>query len=374
MRNVAICGSNVKTSITSPSSISTIEMDGVSVFCGLIHNEDIQFDNQLPENRFSVLVRKIAFSCNYRDKNLIFKMATKGPANCFYVVGSDFVGEVIDIGSEVTNFKIGDRVIANNSYPDSGVEGVRPGVATNQASSEYQVFHQVKLMKVPPEMPDEVAAAFSIGAQTTYSMIRKLNVTEGSNILVTSAKSNTSLFAINALKKHKVNVYATTTSMRFANELKQMGVKRLIQIDPNSESLVPDEVAREITTETGGFDCIFDAFFDLHIGKLIPALAIGGRYITCGLYDQYSSLIGKEFHYSGLTANKIFTIMFLKNIQIIGNCIGKTEDLQNAIQDYASRSFNVVIDSVFSGSQVGEFFERTYNAKDRLGKVVYRYD
>ncbi len=374
MRNIAICGSNVKNLITSPSFVSAIEMDGVPVSCGLIHTEDIKFDNHQPENQFRVLVRKRAFSCNYRDKNLIFKTTTKAPKDRFYVVGSDFVGEVIGIGSEVTDFQIGDKVIGNNNYPNSGVEGVAAGIPTNNASTEYQVFHQAKLIKVPPKIPDEVAAAFSIGGQTAYSMVRKLNVTEGSNILVTSANSNTSLFAINALNKHKVNIYATTTSVRFEKELKEMGVKRLIQIEANSENWLADAVAEEVAKETGGFDCIIDPFFDLHLGKLIPSLVNGGRYITCGLYNQYSHLIGKEFQYRGLTASEIFGIMLNNNIQIIGNCLGKTEDLQNAIQDYASGSFNVVIDSVFSGKQVGEFFERTYNAKDRFGKVVYRYD
>ena len=112
---------------------------------------------------------------------------------------------------------------------------------------------------------------------------------------------------------------------------KEMGVKRLIQIEPNSENWVADERAEEIVKETGGFDCIIDPFFDLHIGKLIPSLASGGRYITCGFYDQYSSLIGKEFQYQGLTTSDIFATMLLKNIQIIGNCLGNTEDLQNAI-------------------------------------------
>jgi hypothetical protein len=39
-----------------------------------------------------------------------------------------------------------------------------------------QIELDVKLLKIPPQMPDEVAAVFSIGAQTTYSMIRKLKL------------------------------------------------------------------------------------------------------------------------------------------------------------------------------------------------------
>ena len=80
-------------------------------------------------------------------------------------------------------------------------------------------------------MPTEVAAAFPLAAQTSYSMIRKLNPAPGENILDTAAKSNTSLFAINALKKYDVNVYAVSTSTQFKEQLQQMD---LIALSPLS--------------------------------------------------------------------------------------------------------------------------------------------
>ena len=103
-------------------------------------------------------------------------------------------------------------------------------------------------------------------------------------------------------------------------------------------------------------------------------MAPGGKYITCGLYDQYLKIVDRENQKFKLDANQILTNTIIGNFQIIGNCIGETEDLEAAIQDYASGCLKVEIDSVFSGKQVGEFFERTYNAKDRFGKVLYRYD
>lgn len=62
-----------------------------------------------------------------------------------------------------------------------------------------------------------------------------------------------------------------------------------------------------------------------------------------------------------------------KNISIIGNCIGLGEDGLKAIQDYKDGKFNIIIDEVFSEGQVVDFFDLTYNFKDRLGKVVYKY-
>jgi NADPH:quinone reductase-like Zn-dependent oxidoreductase len=371
MRNLAICGNNLNQSLVKTLESAPITLDSVPLLAGLLETKDIHFEPELPENRDRVLVRKIAFSCNYRDKGLMLTAAPQLKENRYYIIGSEFVGEVVALGAEVTNFKIGDRVIGNNQYPDSGVVGVLPGVPTNHASKEYQIFHPVKLLKIPPQMPDEIAAVFSIGAQTTYSMIRKLNIKEGSNILVTAAKSNTSLFAIAALQQYKVNVYVTTTSIEFAQKFYDLGVKRVIQVALNANTLIPPEVAREIKQEIEGFDCIIDPFFDLHIGKLIQTLVDGGRYITCGFYHQFPST---PFEYRGLTLSEILTVVMMKNIQIIGNCVGQTKDLENAIQDYICGKFTVAIDSVLSSTQIQDFFRRTYHAKDRFGKVVYHYD
>lgn len=328
------------------------------------------------KNQLKVLVKVKAFSCNYRDKGLILSRTRKCSEGSFNFIGSEYVGEVIEVGSEVTRLRIGDRVIINGNYPSSGVKGISPdsGIPTNYASMRYQIVNEAKLIRVPSEMPDEVAAAFSIGAQTTYSMIRRLNVTEGSNIIVTAAKSNTSLFSINALKKHNVNVYVTTTSTQFDKELREMGVKEILYIESKLSSFSHHKFIKNIVSKTGKFDCIIDPFFDLHSGKLIDLMNYGAKYITCGLYDQHTFLTGKDFHYKGKELKDIMVDTFVKSIQIIGNCLGQTEDLLNAVKDYTSGSFNVNIDSVFKESQISAFFERTYNVKDRFGKVVYQYN
>ncbi|MDR9897032.1 zinc-binding alcohol dehydrogenase family protein [Aetokthonos hydrillicola Thurmond2011] len=374
MRNIAICGQKIRNSISGSNFIDTIEMNNVPVFCGLVHSENIEFNPNAPENRFKVLVKKKAFSCNYRDKALIFKMMNFGLDDSFYVVGSDFVGEVVNLGSEVINFQIGDKVIGNNAYPYSSTSGSLPGIPSNHGSKEYQVLHQEKLVKVPHDMPDDVAAAFSIGGQTSYSVVRKLNPTPGSNILVTAAKSNTSLFVISALKKYNVNIFATTTSLLFEEELRAMGIKEVILLESKNNKLTENKFIREFVEKNGGFDCVFDPFFDLYLEEAVQIMAFNAKYITCGLYDQYFELINQDPHLSSLDFNRIMNIAMVKNLQIIGNCLGDKEDLENAIQDYSTGKLNIPIDSVFTGNQVKSFFERTYNAKDRFGKVVYKYD
>jgi NADPH:quinone reductase-like Zn-dependent oxidoreductase len=364
LRNVAVLGSGLDGYTTS--------FDGLSLKVGLVQTSEPVFHSNHAAFADKVLVRKTAFSLNFRDKRKMHQMAAAGPANGFYVVGSDFAGEVMAVGANVTQLQPGNRVINNNHYPFSSKPGVVGGLTSPHASREYEVFDSVKLMRIPDNMPDEVAAAFSVGAQTAYSMIRRLEIREAANVLIMAARSNTSLFVIQALRQRKVKTYAVTTSPLFAAEFRNMGVRDLISFNPDRERLSDDQRILHVCRAEGGFEYVIDPFFDLHFGRVLDLMAIAGKYITCGIYDQYLEIIGKDGLAGGIDKTAAL-MLIVKNLEILGNCIGTTADLQNALRDYAAGLYSVLIDSVFSGNHLAEFFERTFTAKDRLGKVVYRY-
>jgi NADPH:quinone reductase-like Zn-dependent oxidoreductase len=372
LRNFAILGKTAAAALSAANATDTVLINDIPVTCGIVETDEPEFDCDAPENRLKVLIQVKAFSLNYRDKNRIFSMTVNGAENGFYVVGSEFLAEVLAVGPEVRELRPGDRVIGNNSYPVTDCDGVAPGVPTNHASREIQVLHQAKLFKAPDSMPDPVAASFSIGAQTTYSMIRRLDIPEGANVLVTAAKSNTSLFAIHALKSRKVNLYATSTSDRFESELKRAGVKQLTVITSGGGSFAEVPDLAYVARSHGGFHSVIDPYFDLHLSRVLDVMAIGGKYTTCGLYDQYLNMIQKQPPQVQRSGRELVTIM-LHNLSIIGNCIGLTSDLQRAACDFARGLLEVTVDSVYSGNQIAEFLDRTYNAEDRFGKVVFQY-
>lgn len=358
-------------------SVQTITLDGTPIYCGLIELPTPQFDTKDESNRGMVFVRIRAFSCNYRDKTLIHKTAHSKINNSYYIIGSEFVGEVIAVGEQVDGFAIGDRVIANNHY--TGKDFIHEGVPTNHASKEYQIFPSMKLIKIPQEMPDDVAASFSIGTQTVFSMIRRLSPSPGSNILITSARSNTSLAALNALKSRDVNIYALSTSYLPEEEFRTLGAKQYFRVNislkqaPSSFKALFDFVAREGT----GFDCVIDPFFDLYLARIIDFINPGGKYITCGLWGQHSAYIPPESIPIEHDPEEMVTILqkaLFKNIEIIGNCLGTTEDLANGLSSYKAGKYDVIVDSTYSGKEVDKFLQRTYVDKDRIGKVVFRYD
>ncbi|MBK8989872.1 MAG: zinc-binding alcohol dehydrogenase family protein [Chloroflexi bacterium] len=366
MRNLAVI--NHAQESLSDSAKETVEIDDIPVTFGIVSTPTPEFNRNAPENRQRVLVRKKAFSCNYRDKAVIFAASKQTRSGFFHPIGSEFAGEVVDIGSDVVGLAIGDRVIGNNHYYDNS-SPFAEGVPTNKASKEYEALHYAKLINIPPQMPDEVGAAFSIGAQTVYGMIRKLNLKPGEKVLVTSAKSNTSLFAINALRQYDVSVYATSTNDEYADRLQEMGVRQLFVISPEPDT-------SSIMAAAGMFDCVIDPFFDLHLSWVVHLMTYNARYISCGRAGQYHGIIDKRSPVLEETyaLTDVLSNVVVKNLQVIGNCVGVTEDLAQAIADYTAGRFNVVIDSVYSGKQIGKFINRSYNARGRFGKVVYKYD
>ena len=370
MKGIAICGASARELMPNNQTLVDVRIRDCTTICGFVPLPDPVFDRHAPANRRNVLIRVRAFSCNYRDLGLIFNAISQGPGNSFFVVGSEFVGEVLDIGPEVSTLRVGDRVIGDNHFTTPyGSDGI----PTNNASKEYLIFDERKLIGIPSSMPDTVAAAFSIGAQTAYSMIRKAQVAPGQHILITSARSNTALFLINALKKYQVNIYATATSLTYAAALKRMGARAVFYIDPVLGRFAEDTGIKSLLQDIGGIDCVFDPFFDLNLVKIIDLIRPGGRYITCGLVAQHEQLITHDLQQHSATLHQVMSAAIVKNVAIIGNNLGITEDLRSAIHDYDAGLLDVAIDLVCCGKQVARFFNRTYNSRERFGKVVYTY-
>jgi NADPH:quinone reductase-like Zn-dependent oxidoreductase len=351
-----------------------VTVDGVRVPCGVVETREPDFDPESPAQRGSVLVRVRAVSCNYRDRGFFYAMRLVPPAR-FSAVGSEFAGEVVRVGADVRDFRPGDRVAPNQHYTGGGADaaGVREGVATNQASREYQVLPARKLVKVPDQMSHEVAATFALNAQTAYSMVRKTDPAPGERVLVTAGTSSTSLFAIAALRARGISPLVTTTRAAARDRLEALGAAEVVVLprEGNGTRAVP--LARAARSG-GGFDVVVDPFYDLHLEKVVPLMNPFGRYITCGMAGQnpnQSRAAGVDAEVRKLDA--VMPVAILRNLSILGNCVGLDSDLARALDDYRDGRLEVVLDSVFGGDEVAPFFERTFNDPARFGKVAYRF-
>lgn len=322
----------------------------------------------------SVVVKIQAFSCNYRDRSLIHQFAKQckmlsGNQKYFYSpVGSEFVGQVVKVGSEVRSLHLGDRVMSDNSYPFKS-DGSIGGVSTNFASQRFLLLSEHQLIKVPDIMSDEVAAAFSFSAQTAYSMVRKADIKDGDNVLITALTSNTSLAIVERLKScnANINIYGISSKARSLRKYKKEWRLKDIYLP----SFLQDSQFDENDCIDKKFDVIFDPFIDLYSMDLLNHINFNSKYIFCGFYQQHPSYKGmKVLPQNSLL--RMFGSCIIHNMSLIGNCLGSREDLEKALSDFSEGRFCMNIDSVYTGNQLVEFFQKSF-LKERIGKVVYKY-
>ena len=356
MENLVICAPSVKR-LKKECSFFDFTLCNQKMILGLLNYKDINYDKPLKNK--DILIQIDAFSCNYRDISKLLTLndtCNQGETSGKYfysAFGSEFVGRVLKVGKEVSLFKKDDRVIMDATYPfrENGDMG---GVISNYASRKFQIFNEKQLIGIPDCLSDEEAAGFTVGAQTGYSMVRKAALQEGQNVLVTAGSSNTSLAVLNQLKNKNINIFVLSSNPDF---------KKLF---PGSEkfTILPPASLKDNTFQEHingiKFDVVIDPFFDLHFNELIPFMNFNGKYIFCGFYNQnkyYENQLNKN-HFTPSLLGACIT----KNISIIANCIGEKQDLLHAIQDYEEGKYKVNVDSIYSGTDVLPFLQKSFHS------------
>lgn len=319
------------------------------------------FDPDSNQDEDYVLVRVTAFSCNYRDKGLLLFNLESHP-NSILPFGSEFSGEVVEVGSNVPEFKVGDRVMPESAYPDIPDEGVIPGVSTNFASQGCIRLHKGKLTKVPDTMDDVTAACFTLGAQTAMGMIRRSQILqEGGRPVVLSSRSATSLFITRFLLNHGFIPTCLSTSKWTEEEKALIEPAEVVQVCRDGD-------LTDITA--GNFTHVFDPFIDMNLPLGARLLAMGGTYTTCGFLNQHPELYGESSEGLGLGIQNGLKELIVKNLRIQGNCLGSRSDLDRAVKMFDTSWNPVIVEEAFTFENVEGFIENSFFNPGKLGKSV----
>lgn len=147
------------------------------------------------------------------------------------IPGSSVVGEVVAIGSDVTNFKVGDRIAATRHQ---------------KTYAELVPVGQSVATKVPDSIDDVHAVATVIGAATGYQMIhRDLNVQPGQKVLIQGGAGAVGSVAVQAALNIGAQVYATAKPADF-DYLRSFG------------DVTPVDYHTAYENELSGFDAVLD--------------------------------------------------------------------------------------------------------------------
>lgn len=182
--------------------------------------------------------------------------------------GFECAGEIVAVGENVSEFQVGDRVMA---------------LAAGSLASFVTVSATQVAMK-PEGFSFEEAATLPAAFLTAYYALHELaKIQAGERILIHSAAEGVGQAAVQLAKRSGAEIFGTASPGKW-DFLKEMGVDRVM----NSRTL---DFAEEILklTDGQGVNIVLNSFNKEFVDKSFEVLAQNGRFIELGKIDIWDN-------------------------------------------------------------------------------------
>ncbi|NMH65629.1 zinc-dependent alcohol dehydrogenase family protein [Shewanella salipaludis] len=265
------------------------------------------------------------------------------------VLGMDMAGIVDSVGSEVDQFKQGDRVF-----------GLTGGIGGHQgALAEYQVVDAALLAKVPESMSLREAASIPLIFTTAWEgIVDRANVSEGQSVLVHGGAGGVGQMAVQIAKAYGAEVYATGKAQD-AETIRNLGATPI-----DFERTSVEEYLNQYTGGAG-FDIVYDTVGGTVLDSAFESVKnYTGHVVSCLGWGTHSLA---PLSFRGATYSGVFTLMPLQT--------GKARAHHGHIMQQASKlvensQLRVIQDpNKFDLSQVNEAHGHVMAGRAK-GKVV----
>ena len=259
-----------------------------------------------------------------------------------HIVGADMSGEVAEIGSLVTRFKPGERVLLSPGISCGQCEACFKGldsacrsytlfgVLVDGGYAEYVKAPEMNVFPIPGDLSFDEAAAVPLVYTTAWHMLfTRAGLKPGEDVLVIGAGSGVGMAAIQICKLVGARVIATVGADWKLEKARALGADEVIN---HSKQSIAEEVKR--LTDKRGVDIVLE-----HVGAAVwdacfDSLATYGRLVTCGVT-------------SGAEVKLNLQALYGRQRAIYGSFMGGKGELMEVLKFIAQRKLKAVIDSVF---------------------------
>lgn len=308
-----------------------------------------------------ILLRMKAVSLNFRD--LLMIEGNYNPRMKLPVVPcSDGVGEVVSVGSQVKNWKQGERALplfAPGWYdgdPDRAHLRGAIGGPLDGTLQQYMCVKAVDAVKAPDNLSDEEAATLPCAGLTAWSAVVEKGQIKAGDQLLTLGTGGVSIFALQFGKMHGAEVVITSGSDDKLEKARALGARHCInyKTHPNWEK----EIAR--LTKLRGVDHVIEVGGMGTLERSVKSVRPGGSIYLIGVL-------------AGRSAPVDLTPVLMQNIRIQGVVVGHRrsfEEMNRAIQLHGMKP---AVDRVFSFDEAPAAFDYLRSGS-HFGKVCIRID
>ncbi len=265
------------------------------------------------------------------------------------VLGLEVAGTIAEIGSAVSGWKVGDRVIS---------------LVGGGGYAEYAVAYANHLMRIPDNMSFEEAACICESYITAFLNIFMIgDFRDGQTAILHGGGGGVNTAAIQLCKALTPNSRLIVTAHPSKMErVRDLGADLVINYLETPDFT---DIVKEFTGKKG-VDLILDHVGAKYLAPNMNSLAYKGRLVIIGVI-------------SGIKAELNLALMMVKRQQIIGSVLRSrpvpekaeivAEFTRRALPKFADRSIVPIIEKVFSIGEVGEA-HRMMEEDKHFGKIV----
>ncbi len=253
------------------------------------------------------------------------------------ILGTDFAGDIVQVGTEVIEFSINDKVFG---FHDMGVS----------SHAQYLKISKDKpILQMPTNCTYSQAVGLCEGAHYAYNTFKKIDVKAGQKILVNGGTGAIGSALIQMLKS-KGAVITATSRTQHLEIVKKMGAETTIDYTKDNFEILEEQ-----------FEIIFDAVGKSTFGKCKKLLTKKGIYISSELGPWMQNVIfaittpifgGKKvlFH----IPNKIKeSLLFVRGL-------------------FEAQLFDPLIDREFSLDSIPAAFDYALTGQ-KVGNIIVKY-
>lgn len=291
-----------------------------------------------------VLLEVAATALNRADL-LQLKGLYPPPAGESPVPGLECAGTILEVGSAVDSFEVGDRVMA---LVAGGGQAERAAVPAGQ------------LIPIPENLEFVEAAALPEAGLTAWTnLVAEGGLEAGETVLITAAASGIGTFAVQLARELGARVLAAGRSLERLEPLRPLGASELVPLGPDLPSRI-----HELTED--GVQVVLEMAGGEHLPRSLAALAPRGRLVLVGLL-------------AGARAEIDLGLVLRRRLRIVGSVLRSRSREEKAALVEGFRAFaderladgrlRPVIDRVMPFEKVAEAYQ-AMAAGGVTGKIV----
>ena len=279
------------------------------------------------------------------------------------IMGSDASGEIVEVGSNVNKFNIGDNIVVQpGTFPDEckyvldGKENYSYdygilGETENGVQSEFVILEPKNIHTMSNHLTFEESASMQLVFMTSYQMlVKRAKLKENEFVLIYGATSGVGSAAIQIAKDINAKVITTVGNKDKFNYAYDMGADFVIDHSKPYTSIIKD------ITNNKGVDVVFEHIGPITWDSSIKVLNKGGRLVTCG--STTGPKVSIDLRY-----------LFSKQQEIIGSTMADIASFNSVMKKINDKIYKPFVDEIFSFKDIKKAHSYLEDRK-QYGKII----